>query len=95
MAAPYSNRALAWRSKGEFDRALDDANEALRRDPKNPAIFSTRGDVNVPMNPEHDAAVIAASLCAVGFESVTLIDDATRDKMIGALRAFREAGEPG
>jgi uncharacterized caspase-like protein len=39
-------------------------------------------------NPEHDAEVIAASLRAVGFDQVTLVEDATRDKMIGALRAF-------
>ncbi len=45
-------------------------------------------NANVLMNPEHDAAVIAASLRAVGFESVTLLDDATRDKMISALRTF-------
>lgn len=39
-------------------------------------------------NPEHDAEVIAASLRAVGFDSVTLVEDGTREKMIGALRAF-------
>jgi tetratricopeptide (TPR) repeat protein len=45
-------------------------------------------NANVLTNPEHDAEVIAASLRAVGFDQVTLVEDATRDKMIGALRAF-------
>jgi tetratricopeptide (TPR) repeat protein len=45
-------------------------------------------NANVLTNPEHDAEVIAASLRAVGFDSVTLVEDGTRDKMIGALRAF-------
>jgi uncharacterized caspase-like protein len=42
------------------------------------------------INPEHDAAVIATSLRAVGFTTVTLFQDATRDKMLAALRAFAD-----
>src|SRR5262249_50089946 len=44
-------------------------------------------------NPRHDAEVIAQSLRAVGFETVTLLDDGTREKMIGALRAFASDAE--
>jgi tetratricopeptide (TPR) repeat protein len=45
-------------------------------------------NANALMNPEHDAEVVAASLRAVGFDQVTLVEDGTRDKIIGALRAF-------
>ena len=45
-------------------------------------------NANVLMNPQHDAEAIANSLRAIGFESVTLVDDASREKMTSALRAF-------
>jgi tetratricopeptide (TPR) repeat protein len=45
-------------------------------------------NVNVLTNPQHDAKAIASSLRAIGFETVTLVDDATREKLISALRAF-------
>ena len=45
LAAPYNNRALAFRDKGDFDRALADAEDALRRDPKSVAIYSARGEI--------------------------------------------------
>jgi tetratricopeptide (TPR) repeat protein len=45
-------------------------------------------NVTTLMNPEHDARVIGESLRAVGFKTVTVLEDATRDKMIGALRTF-------
>jgi len=42
------------------------------------------------INPEHDAQAIAASLRAVGFTNVTLLDDATREQLTDALRAFAD-----
>ena len=39
-------------------------------------------------NPVHDANIMAATLRAVGFETVTIANDATREKMADALRAF-------
>src|SRR5262249_3955526 len=45
-------------------------------------------NVGALLNPEHDAAAIAASLRAIGFTTVMLVDDATREKMISALRSF-------
>jgi tetratricopeptide (TPR) repeat protein len=39
-------------------------------------------------NPQHDANVVAASLRAIGFETVTVANDATRGQMIDALRTF-------
>ena len=45
-------------------------------------------NANVLTNPEHDAEVVAASLRAIGFDTVTLLEDGTRDKMLAALRAF-------
>jgi tetratricopeptide (TPR) repeat protein len=41
-------------------------------------------------NPVHDADIIAASLRAVGFETVSVANDATRERMADALRAFSE-----
>jgi tetratricopeptide (TPR) repeat protein len=41
-------------------------------------------------NPVHDADIMAASLRAVGFETVTVASDATREKMADALRAFSD-----
>jgi len=50
---------------------------------------------NVPTltNPQKDAAAIAASLRNIGFETVTLAIDATREKLIDALRAFADESE--
>ena len=50
---------------------------------------------NVPAltNPQNDAAAMATSLRNIGFESVTLAVDATREKMIDALRAFADEAE--
>jgi len=45
-------------------------------------------NANALTNPEHDAEVVAASLRAIGFDSVTLLEDGTRDKMLASLRAF-------
>jgi tetratricopeptide (TPR) repeat protein len=39
-------------------------------------------------NPQHDADVIAATLRAIGFETVTVANDATRERMMDALRTF-------
>jgi tetratricopeptide (TPR) repeat protein len=44
-------------------------------------------------NPQRDAASIAASLRAIGFQSVTLVSDATREKLIDTLRTFADQAE--
>jgi tetratricopeptide (TPR) repeat protein len=44
-------------------------------------------------NPQRDAAAIAASLRAVGFETVTVAGDATREKLADALRAFAKEAQ--
>ena len=50
---------------------------------------------NVPAlaKPQKDAAAIATSLRKVGFETVTLTVDATREKLIDGLRAFADESE--
>jgi tetratricopeptide (TPR) repeat protein len=50
---------------------------------------------NVPAltNPQNDAAAMATSLRNIGFDSVTLAVDATREKLIDALRAFADEAE--
>ena len=44
-------------------------------------------------NPQKDAAAMATSLRNIGFETVTLAVDATREKLIDALRAFADEAE--
>jgi tetratricopeptide (TPR) repeat protein len=44
-------------------------------------------------NPPHDVDAIAASLRAIGFETVTLVNDATREKLADALRSFANEAE--
>ncbi|WP_213742173.1 caspase family protein [Bradyrhizobium sp. dw_411] len=50
---------------------------------------------NVPAltNPQKDANAIATSLRNVGFDTVTLAVDATREKLIDSLRAFADEAE--
>jgi tetratricopeptide (TPR) repeat protein len=45
------------------------------------------------VNPQHDAEVLAQSLRAVGFSSVTLVQNATRENLVDALRKFGDAAE--
>jgi tetratricopeptide (TPR) repeat protein len=49
--------------------------------------------VPVLANPQKDAEAIAASLRNIGFDHVTLANDATREKLIDALRAFANEAE--
>ncbi len=44
-------------------------------------------------NPKNDAEAVATSLRNIGFESVTLTSDATREKLIDALRNFANEAE--
>ncbi len=44
-------------------------------------------------NPQHDAEVLAQSLRAVGFSSVTLVQNATRENLVDALRKFGDEAE--
>jgi uncharacterized caspase-like protein len=50
---------------------------------------------NVPTltNPKNDADAVAASLRNIGFEKVTLTNDATREKLIDTLRTFANEAE--
>ncbi len=42
FTAAYTNRGIAWRSKGEYDRAVADYSEAIRLDPKNIYSYNAR-----------------------------------------------------
>jgi tetratricopeptide (TPR) repeat protein len=44
-------------------------------------------------NPKKDAEIIAVSLRSIGFESVVLTNDATREKLVESLRAFAELAD--
>jgi tetratricopeptide (TPR) repeat protein len=50
-------------------------------------------NVTALLNPRHDAEALAASLRATGFETVTVVGDMTREKLIDALRAFANEAE--
>jgi tetratricopeptide (TPR) repeat protein len=50
-------------------------------------------NVNPLANPRRDAGVVAASLRAVGFDTVMLTGDATHQMLIDALRAFADEAE--
>lgn len=50
-------------------------------------------NVSALANPQKDAAVIAASLRNIGFDTVTLAADASREKLVETLRAFAEEAE--
>ena len=44
LAAYYNNRAVAYRARGDNDRAIADLNEAIRLDPKLAMAFNNRGN---------------------------------------------------
>ncbi len=54
---------------------------------------ATYKNVTPLLNPRHDAEALAASLRATGFESVTVVTDSTREKLIEALRTFANEAE--
>jgi tetratricopeptide (TPR) repeat protein len=56
LAVIYSNRGEAWRWKGDWDNAIDDQTEALRRDPGHAKAFEGRGWA-LTGKAEHDRAV--------------------------------------
>jgi uncharacterized caspase-like protein len=53
-------------------------------------VIGNSGYRSVPAlaNPGKDSKAVAEALRQVGFQSVTLVNDATRDKMVEAIRAF-------
>jgi len=43
LAVAYNNRGVAYRLKGEYERAIEDLNEAIRLRPNSPSEFNNRG----------------------------------------------------
>jgi tetratricopeptide (TPR) repeat protein len=43
LAIAYCNRAVEYKNKGDYDRAMNDLNQALRIDPRYPAAYAIRG----------------------------------------------------
>ena len=43
LADAFSNRASAYRAKGQYDRAIEDLNQAIRLDPNDADVFNNRG----------------------------------------------------
>ena len=71
------------------------AQAAVKQGRRIALVIGNSGYKNVPAltNPQKDAAAIATSLRNVGFETVTLAIDATREKLIDSLRAFADDSE--
>jgi tetratricopeptide (TPR) repeat protein len=82
IAAPTVAPAAAQASAAKFGRrvALVIGNSAYKNVPALP-------------NPQKDAEAIAASLRNIGFDSVMVSYDATREKLVEGLRAFAEEAD--
>jgi tetratricopeptide (TPR) repeat protein len=82
IAPPIVAPALAQASAAKFGRrvALVIGNSAYKNVPALP-------------NPQKDAEAIAASLRNIGFDSVMVSNDATREKLVESLRAFADEAD--
>ena len=63
IALTYSNRGFAWSSKGEFDKAIEDFNQALELDPKLMNAYNDRGLAWVNKG-EYDHAIANYDECS-------------------------------
>src|SRR6185312_4507490 len=98
------NRADAYLAKGNLDAALKDYNAVLAMYPNNVPAHTGRGialligngaykNVHALDNPPRDAKLVADSLKGLGFQTVTLANDLTRDKFFETLRSFATEAE--
>jgi tetratricopeptide (TPR) repeat protein len=56
LASAFNNRGVAYRYKGEYERALEDYNEAIRLNPNDASHYNNRGIV-YRMKGEYDRAI--------------------------------------
>ena len=56
LAWAYNNRSFAYIMRGDFDRGIADADEAIRLDPNDAAAFNNRGN-GYRMKEEYDRAI--------------------------------------
>ena len=86
IAAPILNQPLA-RERVQSTSVKQGRRVAL--------VVGNSAYVNVPplTNPKNDADAVAKSLRNIGFDKVTLVEDATREKLIDALRTFANDAE--
>ena len=47
LAGTYNNRGVAYADKGEYDRAIQDYDEALRLDPSQAVAYNNRGNAYI------------------------------------------------
>jgi tetratricopeptide (TPR) repeat protein len=68
---------------------------AIKQGPRVALVIGNSAYKNVPAltNPPRDAEKVAASLRAIGFTSVTLANDASREKLADAFRKFANEAE--
>lgn len=84
-ADAYSARARVWCYHGEFDKALDDCNEALKLDPKSASAHSRRGRAWAGKG-ELDKAI-------EDFSQALRLDPADAHALTHRARAYAERGE--
>jgi tetratricopeptide (TPR) repeat protein len=61
LAVDYYNRGLAYRNKGDYDRAIADYNQAIRLDPKYAAAYNNRGRAYADKG-DHDPRLLGSRL---------------------------------
>ncbi len=74
----YCDRGLTWRAKGEYDKAVADFTEAVRRDPQYAEAFYARGEVRDWIGEKAEAAEDFAEARRLGYRSSEL--DGIKDR---------------
>ncbi|MEN8246634.1 MAG: MerR family transcriptional regulator [Thermodesulfobacteriota bacterium] len=64
---PYIDRALAYKKKGLFEKAIADCNRAMVNDPGSAIAVYTRGTVYQAMGQKQNARIDYAKACVMGF----------------------------
>ena len=77
---PYIDRALAYKQKGLFDKAIADCNKAMVNDPSNAIAVYTRGVVYQAMGQKQNARIDYAKACVMGFVDACDIQTAQLEK---------------
>jgi tetratricopeptide (TPR) repeat protein/DNA-binding transcriptional MerR regulator len=77
---PYIDRALAYKQKGLFEKAIADCNRAMVNDPGSAIAVYTRGVVYQAMGQKQNARIDYAKACVMGFVDACDIQTAQLEK---------------
>ena len=93
---PYIDRALAYKQKGLFDKALTDCNKAILNDPDSSISVYTRGVVYQAMGQAQKARTDYEKACAMGFaeacgnQTASLQKETVNSLMKQSRQSFRQ-----